>query len=107
MIKKQKIGDFVIYLEECPECHSDRKVNNDKLKAVGGISAAAIITGAIFGGPIVGVAAVIGVVKLVSAGTLAAGLGVKILQANYKILKEVNKIPLFECPKCKCTKIFE
>ena len=106
MIEKLELPNRkMVYLAKCPCCGGKRSLNLKLVTGVGGITAASILTTVIFGGPLVGLFAVVGVMKLAMAGTIATGVAVKILQANYQMLAEINKEPWFLCD-CGCSKIF-
>jgi predicted RNA-binding Zn-ribbon protein involved in translation (DUF1610 family) len=104
-MKKLGEGQYTLYLEECPNCGKNRVLNEDKFYGLSAMSAGGILTGILFGAPIMGALGALGLVKLAIAGSISYQAAVKLIQANYKLLEKLNSKALYTCPNCKCTKI--
>ena len=106
MKKKQKIGDITLYFEECPKCGTKRKFDKEKFKGTAGMTLAGLGTTLMFGSALVGPLAVIGVVKLVMAGSISTAAAARYLSLNYHHLNILNEKKFFTCPKCYNSQIF-
>ena len=104
-MKKIGEGEYTLYLEECPNCGSNRILNEEKFYGLSAMSAGGIVTGILVGAPLMGALGAIGLVKLAIAGTISYQAAVKLKQANYKFLEKLNSKKLYNCPKCECTKL--
>lgn len=99
-----KIGDGVwtLYLYECPKCHCTRKLDKEKLAAVGGLTAVGIGGSMLLGAPVAGWFAAIGLTKLAIAGTISSAMAAQLIRANYQLLIKMSERKMFSCPHCGC-----
>jgi hypothetical protein len=93
-------GKYAIFLKQCPECGSDRKLNEVTLSANLALVGVGSLTTLLFGAPIIGALGALGLVKLVIAGTISAGVGARLIKMNYEFLRDMPH-DFFNCPKCK------
>ncbi len=84
-----------------------RDLNRSKAINLGVLAGGGLITSLLFGGPIIGLLAPIGLIKLALAGTITGALAVRAISANYKALAEIGKKKLFQCSNCNCSDLFK
>ena len=105
--KKIKLPDGTkIYLAKCPKCGEKRSLNKDKAATYAAVTGAGILSTIALGGPVVGLFAVVGIIKLVAAGVISGGIAARYLQANYKYLEELGRKKWFICDDRGCGDLF-
>ena len=99
-VNKIEFDNFTLFLFECPKCGTERIMDGEKALVTGGVAGLGIV-----GVPYFGILGFIATLKAMAIGTIAVPTGMRLLNLNSKLVEWLHEKKLFECPKCKCSKI--
>ena len=100
---KITIGEYTVYLRECPNCGRQRDIGP------GAMAKAALLGVGVVSIGIVGfnIFSTIGLIKAAIAGTIAGSTATQSIRELHKMNKQIAEWGYFKCPSCGCTKLFK